>query len=398
MLDTMKILLGGIPLGCNNIGDEAILGCVVRLLRKLVPDAELTVCTRSPEETEKRLAIHSAPLFGFTPEAGMKPFARFVRNFDFYIWCGATGLSDYPATGIKLLQIARKNHIRTIVWGVGMDSELNPAFFQVRGKKKFLLDLLSGLCFRRFPFAKYYEQIIAQCMRKRITKALNECDLVVVRDPQTREELERGGFHRAIPGADTAILQETGVQNILTREPGKRYIGFCISAQRAISDWNGMLNLFRKLLSNSGMRIVFIPMNPQTDFQLMDRLNRELDRPEQTLLIHEVKEPGEIQAIAEQCDVIVSSRLHLLILSANARTPPIGISRGSKVDNFLANFNQESIGSVYSCDFDRLYDRILEASSEPFRKQFKDNADHAYEHLKERLISAEKRLKEVLNS
>ena len=31
----MRLLLGGIPLGCDNIGDEAILECVVAMLRRL---------------------------------------------------------------------------------------------------------------------------------------------------------------------------------------------------------------------------------------------------------------------------------------------------------------------------------------------------------------------------
>lgn len=36
----LKILLGGIPLGCDNIGDEAILGCFTSLVRRLAPRAE----------------------------------------------------------------------------------------------------------------------------------------------------------------------------------------------------------------------------------------------------------------------------------------------------------------------------------------------------------------------
>ena len=35
----MKLLLGGVPLGCDNIGDEAIIACVVKLIRSLVNDA-----------------------------------------------------------------------------------------------------------------------------------------------------------------------------------------------------------------------------------------------------------------------------------------------------------------------------------------------------------------------
>ena len=58
----MKILLGGVPLGCDNIGDEAIIACVVKLLRGLFPAAELTVSTREPEKTAKLLGISDRAL------------------------------------------------------------------------------------------------------------------------------------------------------------------------------------------------------------------------------------------------------------------------------------------------------------------------------------------------
>ena len=41
----MRILLGGIPLGCDNIGDEAIVSCVVKMLKESLPGVELTVAT-----------------------------------------------------------------------------------------------------------------------------------------------------------------------------------------------------------------------------------------------------------------------------------------------------------------------------------------------------------------
>ena len=44
----MRILLGGIPLGCDNIGDEAIVACVVRLLKESIPGVKLTVATADP--------------------------------------------------------------------------------------------------------------------------------------------------------------------------------------------------------------------------------------------------------------------------------------------------------------------------------------------------------------
>ena len=44
----MRVLLGGIPLGCDNIGDEAIIAGVVKMLKESVPGVELTVATADP--------------------------------------------------------------------------------------------------------------------------------------------------------------------------------------------------------------------------------------------------------------------------------------------------------------------------------------------------------------
>ena len=60
----MRILLGGIPLGCDNIGDEAIIACVVKMLKESLPDAELTVATADPN-TAERLGVGTVPPFGF---------------------------------------------------------------------------------------------------------------------------------------------------------------------------------------------------------------------------------------------------------------------------------------------------------------------------------------------
>ena len=128
----MKILLGGIPLGCDNIGDEAIIACVVRMLKESIPGVELTVATADPG-TAGRLGVGTVPAFGFagTPMDG---FAGVVRRHDAYVWCGATGLSDYPDVGLGLLEAAQGAGVPTYVWGVGMDDELNPVFFKADRK------------------------------------------------------------------------------------------------------------------------------------------------------------------------------------------------------------------------------------------------------------------------
>jgi len=390
----LKILLGGIPLGCDNIGDEAILGCFVGILRRVAPGASVTVCTAERKETAALLGIETAPLYGFKREHSLSAFGRFVRNFDWYIWCGATGLSDYPAVAVGLLEAARKQKVPTIVWGVGMDSEPNPVFFRACGKKRALFRAAELLTLDRVPLIARYEAWLWNRMRQRIVAELGHCRFVMVRDPQTAEELRNCGFESVVVGADSAILQRTG--RIPPVKPGHVRIGFCVSAQRSIARCGELVSLWNLLTEQETIELVLIPMNPETDSELMKGLVAKMAHPKRAHLVS-VQRPNEVQGVAASCDVVVSSRLHLLILSANVKTPIIGIERGSKIRNFLAAFGLTPAGTVYECDFNAIVEGInsfLADSGEAFRAV----AEQVRGEMLVRLETAEKQLEELLKA
>ena len=133
--------------------------------------------------------------------------------------------------------------------------------------------------------------------------------------------------------------------------------GFCISEQSVVRDLNGVVRLWNELLEKPERRIVLIPMNPVTDKTLMLKLASRTRHPERIECLDSA-DPADVQACAGQCRVLVSSRLHLLILGANAGTPGIGIERGSKIANWLAEFDDTPAGTVGSCDFPGIVRRI----------------------------------------
>ena len=387
----MKLLLGGVPLGCDNIGDEAIIACVIKLIRSLVSEADLTVCTRDRENTSRLLAVETAPLYGFPPNPMLPEFSSFVKQFDAFIWFGATGLSDYPDTALSLLEAAQHVGVKTLVWCVGMDDELNPAFFKVQGKKKRLLSLLS---FGHFNGVERYEAYLRKRVRQRIHDTLSKCSLVAVRDPESAGELSKCGLDNVIVSADTAILQDTSPTPPLPVIDSIRRIGFCISAQRELSQKHQLLELWKRLLQLPNTHLVLIPMNPQTDKTLMQNLASEIPQKEKIELL-ESSDPAIVQACAAQCRVVVSSRLHLLILASNANVPIIGIERGSKIRNWLHNFNDTPAGTVANCDFDGIYQRILEILSTP-PDAFSTSINTQMELLHTRLHTASQYLKATL--
>jgi len=335
----MKILLGGIPLGCDNIGDEAIIACVVKMLKDSIPGVELTVATADPA-TEARLGVAVVLPYGFAGQ-GLEGFAETVRRHDAYVWCGATGLSDYPQVALDLLSAAQEVGVPTFIWGVGMDDELNPVFFRVHGKKRLLL-LLFGL-------VGWYERRLRARLARRISTILPRCKGVWLRDPESARMLATMGFPRADIAADTAILLGNGERGTGNGERGT--LGLCISTQRQVADLEGLKGMIAAVRA-TGAQVLGIPMNPKTDRALLERLGVACiagDTPE------------AVTEAAAGCSVVLSSRLHLLILAANVGTPILGIARGSKLANWLANFGRTVEGSVFDCDWAKVTDHVLGA-------------------------------------
>ena len=377
----MRILLGGVPFGCDNIGDEAIIAGVVKMLRESIPGVELSVATGDPA-TAARLGVNVVPVFGFL-DVGFRGFADEVRRHDAYVWCGATGLSDYPHVGLGLLEIAQRSGVPTFIWGVGMDDELNPVFFKVSGKRRFLLSL--------FGLVGWYERHLRVRLARRIARVLPRCKGVWLRDPQSADMLASMGFPGAGITADSAILlqMESGkwkVENegdapsqanfhssLSTLHP---QLGLCISTQRQVADLEGVRRMI-SVVRDSGARVLGIPMNPKTDRALLESLGVECIAG---------TTPEAVMSAAAECAVVLSSRLHLLILAANVGTPGLGVARGSKLANWLSNFGQTVVGSVYDCDWEKVTERVFAAFRD--RRDWDAVRTDAYERLDERLARA----------
>lgn len=367
----MRVLLGGIPLGCDNIGDEAIIAGVVKMLKESVPGVELTVATNDPA-TAQLLGVEVVPPFGFL-DVGFERFAAVARRHDAYVWCGATGLSDYPDAALTLLELAQKEGVATFVWGVGMDDELNPVFFKAHGKRRLLLGCL-GL-------VGWYERRLRGKLRRRIAAILPRCRGVWLRDPESAAMLATMGFAGAKVAADSAILLDESMNHeprATSHEP--RTLGLCISTQRQVVDLAGLQGLLSDVRA-AGWKIVGIPMNPKTDRALLGKLGVECI-PGST--------PEAVMAAAAECDVVLSSRLHLLILAANVGTPGLGIARGSKLANWLANFGRSVEGSVYDCKWDKVAEHVFAALND--RGGWEAVRAKAYAALHGRLEAARREL------
>ena len=90
-----------------------------------------------------------------------------------------------------------------------------------------------------------------------------------------------------------------------------------------------------------------------------------------------------------------SSRLHLLILASITLTPFIGISRGSKVQNFCSQFDLADIGDVDQLDLSGLEAEVLRLLLE--REKFEATAKTVRIDMLARLELAKAELSRLLH-
>ena len=399
----MKILLGGVPFGCDNIGDEAILASVIALLRGICPEAELIVSTGDRSGTERKFGLKTVPLYGFDPAVPASRLGEALDSIDFYVWAGATGLSDYPEMACTLLETAQARGVRTIVWGVGMNDTFNPAFFTLHGKKKKLTDAVRACT--GLDLEKRWIERRLQTIRQRLARDLGRCDLIVLRDPKSLEVLRLcAPFPEAIAGADTAILQKQCPPEALPWNESERALfqsasarmAVCVSEQNRIREFDEFTCWLDGMLEkHSGLLIVTIPMNPKTDFRVMEEMKRRSKHPDR-ILSTRFLEPEEVQAVAADCSVIVSSRLHLLILGLNNLVPGVGIARGSKIEYFLSRFGLTTAGTTDNLDLPRLTESVERALAR--RDEFRRHAETVRAEMLADLDKAAALLKRTLNS
>lgn len=402
----IKFFLGSVPFGCDNIGDEAILESTIKIIRRNFPNSEICVSTAKPKETAKLFSCKAVGLLGFGKlDKNPKETIKAIKNSHVYIWAGATGLSDYPEAGLVGLKVAQKAGLKTIIWNVGMDSQFNPVHFKIGGKKAKLCKIASTATANIVNTKKLAERYLIHKIGKNISSALSNCDLVFMRDTQSLKRLRKfASLPNAATIADSATIltsHNDSFLDCLSSENKKALcssgakIGICVSSQRPINDIESFSATLDNLIENNNAKIFFIPMNPKTDLAFMGKIRQQMRNKDKSFLLDGVSDWRNITAIASKCDVIVSSRLHLLILSANVGTAIVGISRGSKITNFMAKFGLPVAGSVDKCNFDLLTSQVEYTLKNP--EEFAKHRAEVYALFQERIEYAEKALLETIS-
>ena len=380
----MKILLGGVPFGSGNIGDEAILCCVVDIFRRNFPAAELFCATSDPAGAAEKYQVQTLPAFGFDPAATMRDFRRVLKDVDIFVWAGGTGLSDYPHIGAELLENAQKMHCKTVIWQVGMNRELNPEYFQLHGRKLRFAEILG--------ITRRWEKFLENRIRERLQVCVSRCDLVILRDQPSLIELHTSGeFPAAVFGADSVILQSASSGEILVPDQlNRRSVGICIAEKLSKYKQQQAIEFMHKLQKELNVRLVFIPMTAG-DRRCMAPVYEQLSADPGNVLVN-CQEPSEVQNVVKSCSLLLSGRLQLTVMGLNALVPGIGVANSSKIANCLNMFGLPVFNNQSTINFNELFEECRRWLDEP---DFAERASDIRKKMLIRLEQSEKFLRDL---
>jgi polysaccharide pyruvyl transferase CsaB len=342
--------------GGLNLGDEAILQCIVTQLRSVLP-VEITVFSRNPEDTVTRHDVERAiPL----RELSRDEMLPEVERLDLLILGGGGILFDAEAQlYLREVALAQERGIPVAVYAVSAGP---------------LEDRTA-------------RQLVRDC--------LNQAAFVTVRERHARRLLEEVGVEREIRvTADPALLldPEELPEDVLTREgvdDQHRLVGISVR-EPGVAAPDIDEQHYHALLANAAdfmvdrfdADLVFVPMEPQRlDPRHSHAVISKMTYARRATVLKGDYTSGQLLTLMRRFEFAVGMRLHFLIFAALEGIPFVALPYASKVRGFLEDlqiatpsFDQVNAGQLIAY-LDRSWD---------FRGDFHDHLKHNLPGLQER--------------
>lgn len=336
----MKILIYGGWFGSRNLGDEAILQGITRLIKQRLPEAELTALSIDPEYTEAHSGIHAEQIE--SPRTLLRNRERYLALFsetDVHLLTGGTPFYDYGHLSRMIhMGLPALNRRRVICFGVG-------------------------------------SKPITTLMGREITRMLlKNASIISTRDVISKQILQplTGTLVKPVTVTGDSALALDSVES--TRK--NNHVLFC---PRRLTETHKVLyhqkidqpviNRIRHMQARTadhlielGYNVSFMPFHcvqPDDDIEEI-RIIKNLMHSEPDTL-QRPKDTTQALEIIGQATIIVGLRLHSLILASMQGTPHVSIDYDIKIQGFMEHVNSESYLTEINLGLDRLTEKTLNA-------------------------------------
>lgn len=326
--------------GLGNAGDDAILKAILQQIRTVVPNEEIIVLSRNPEETTATHGVRALHMFD------VLGFRRTARHVKLYINGGGNLIQDVTSRRslwyyLYTLWAAKRQGCNVLMYGCGIGPVLHSQ--DVR-------------------------------LTRRI---LNRCvDVITLREPDSLQELQQMGVTRpeilltADPALTLSKADDREIEDILQRSGipvDGRYIGFALRQWKSFPEKAPLFAVAaRYAYEQYGLTPVFISVENRQD-PAANRLAAEgLDIPH--YFLNDAGSVGTIIGVLSRMDAVISMRLHALIFAAGQGVPLAGVVYDPKVSAFLRYIGQDlfvELDSVTEDDLKSFIDRMMLRAGHP---------------------------------
>jgi len=292
-----RIVLSGYY-GFHNLGDEAVLAATVQELRRLRPDAEITVLSASPGETRRTHGVESVP------RAAPGAVLTALRGADLLLCGGGSLFQDAtswrsPWYYLAVLGAGRRLARRTAVYAQGLEPP------------------------RR------------RLVRAGIARVLQRVDLITVRDHASRAVLADLGVRRprVVVAADPSWLLTPEWSPAATAERARwgagRWCGLALRSWGSGAAVRAATDAARGASARLGVRWALFPMHPPGDLAVAEAVAAAVGSD--AVVVRPGLGPRAMLALVGSLDLMVGMRLHALLFAAAQGVPIVPLAYDPKV-------------------------------------------------------------------
>lgn len=302
----LKVLISGYY-GYDNLGDELILKAIIEHLRALDPALDITVISKNPWRT---VTLH--PSVEAVARKDIFGIIKALRQCHLFISGGGGLLQDTTGQGSVLYYLG---------WGI-----IAKKLF---GKKVML-------------YAQGIGPLRRSLSRSIVSSWITKMDLITLREERSLLLLQALRVPESmIRITADPVLGLTPKTSGSLSEKHPLCIGVVLRQGRekmqAVRSWCEILITVKNTYN---ARILLLPFQDPYDVKLSKAIKENMKEKADIKYWDSI---SDIYSFYESVDILVSMRLHALILAAVYGKPMLGINYDPKIDNFLQLFGQQAV-------------------------------------------------------
>jgi len=334
--------------GFSNAGDDAILQSIHENLVSASEEIKVTVLSNDPAQTRERYGLDAVPRFR------LPAVWRAVSRCDVLLSGGGSLLQDRTSTRSLLYYLS-------LIW-----------LAKKKGKKVML-------------YANGIGPVTRPANRRRVKRAVENADLVTLRDHSSARELREMGVERedlyvtADPVFTMERAQQDRVVAILEQAGIVKGKNFAVVSVR---DWpetgtfpEKLAGVCDHLYEKYGLISLFVLMQPERDRAVSRQVIDRMTHP--GVILDQPLVPTELMGVIAQGTLCLAMRLHTLIFAARVSVPVAGLVYDPKVSSYLEELDMPCVGEVEHFDRDRAIACVdeLMADYDNMRAALKERSD-----------------------